>query len=84
LPWFVRNSIGLDANPDPVNLNPDPECQTNADQDPNHGQTLPLQKLDFDMKNILMWVICHKNIPTYVGTKAILKGLKSGLFFYFG
>ncbi len=40
------------------------------------------RKMDFEMKNILYVVICHKN--TYLGTAGILKAGKSGLFVNFG
>jgi hypothetical protein len=40
------------------------------------------KKMDFDMKNILYVVICHKN--TYLDTAGTLKAGKSGSFVNFG
>ncbi len=43
----MRSGSSFLPNEDP---NPDPSSQTNVDPDP--GQTLPSQKVDFDRKNI--------------------------------
>jgi hypothetical protein len=39
---------------------------SNADPDPDPGQTLSYKKLNFSMKNILKEGIRSKNIPTKV------------------
>ncbi len=55
--FYVRIRIGFNADPDPVFLphaDQDPGNQTNADPDPDPGQTLPSQKkLDFDKREIM-------------------------------
>ncbi len=43
---------------------PDPGSQTNADPDPECGQTLKSQKLKFSMKNKLKVCRRSKNLPT--------------------
>jgi hypothetical protein len=58
--------------------------QTNAD--PCGSGSGSDKTVDFDMKYTVcfMYVICHKTYQCHVGTKAILKGWKSGLFVNFG
>jgi hypothetical protein len=51
---YLLCTVVITADPDPSfypSADPDPGSQTNAD--PYPGQTLPSQKVDFDMKNIL-------------------------------
>jgi hypothetical protein len=55
------------VDPDPVfylNADPDPGSHTNADPDPDPGQTLPSEKMEFHMKNIL----CVANMPYNIST----------------
>ncbi len=75
-------SVYLNADLDP---NTDPRSKTNAYPDPS--QTLPSQKVDFDIKNIPMYfmkVICQQIylLSTKV-KKSILKCWKSGFFVNF-
>jgi hypothetical protein len=62
-----RIRICFYADTDPVfylNADPDPGSHTNADPDPDPGQTLPSEKMEFDMKNIL----CVANMPYNIST----------------
>jgi hypothetical protein len=67
------------VDPDPafyLNADPDPGSQTNARSMQILIWIMVIlcrhKKMDFDMKNILYVVICHKN--NYLGTKGIFKG----------
>ncbi len=69
--FWIRT--GLRAGPDPalyLGADPDPRSQTNPDPDP--GQTLPSQKTEFYMKNILYVGNRSLKIPTV--TTAFFKG----------
>ncbi len=70
-------------NSDP---HPDPGSQTNAGPDPDPGQTFKSQKIEFlhEKHSVLKVGIKGQKIPTYRGTKALMKGRKRGLFVSFG
>ncbi len=87
---MFRIRVGFNAFSDPdfyLNLDPDPDpgSQNNADPDSESGQFCRHKKLDFDIKNKLYCCTVVNMYTTYLlGSKIILKSLKSGLFVYFG
>jgi hypothetical protein len=77
---MLRIRIGFSADPDQafyLNADQDPRSQTNAD--PDSGQALPSLKNGFSNKKFIFYRQYVKT-DTYVGTKSILIGWKSGLF----
>ncbi len=76
--------IGFNADPDPAFYhNAEPENQINADPDPDPGQTLKSQKVEFLHENMLKVRTIKDKKLSYEGTKAFLKGRKPGLFVNF-
>jgi hypothetical protein len=84
----IETETNADPDSDPdfyLIADPDPGCQTKADPcgfGSRFWSDVAIAKSW--MKNILMLVKCHKTYRAYVGTKTILKALKSALFVNFG